>query len=96
MSSAPPAPRPPARFEAVLFDCDGVLVDSEPITLGVLRHMLAERGWAMSEAECRARFLGVTVRSQRTVIEQHTGQPLTEAWMQAFYARRNVELLIRC
>ena len=95
MSFAPPAPRPPARFEAVLFDCDGVLVDSEPITLGVLRHMLAERGWAMSEAECRARFLGVTVRSQRTVIERHTGQPLTEAWMQAFYARRNAELAAR-
>jgi len=25
------------KFEALLFDCDGVLVDSEPITNGVLR-----------------------------------------------------------
>jgi len=33
------------RFDAVLFDCDGVLVDSEPITNGVLREMLAEAGW---------------------------------------------------
>ena len=32
------------KFEAVLFDCDGVLVDSEPITNGVLRDMLCERG----------------------------------------------------
>ena len=84
-----------ARFEAVLFDCDGVLADSEPITLGVLRHMLAERGWAMSEAQCRERFLGVTVRSQRQAIEQHTGQPLTQEWMQAFYARRDAELAAR-
>ena len=28
------------KFQAVLFDCDGVLVDSEPITNGVLRDML--------------------------------------------------------
>ncbi len=32
------------KFDAVLFDCDGVLVDSEPITNGVLRDMLEERG----------------------------------------------------
>ena len=31
------------KFEAVLFDCDGVLVDSEPITNRVLREMLGER-----------------------------------------------------
>lgn len=32
------------KFAAVLFDCDGVLVDSESITNGVLRTMLAELG----------------------------------------------------
>ena len=32
------------RFDAVLFDCDGVLVDSEGITIGVLRDMLEELG----------------------------------------------------
>ena len=35
------------RFDAVLFDCDGVLVDSEGITNGVLRDMLEERGWRL-------------------------------------------------
>jgi beta-phosphoglucomutase-like phosphatase (HAD superfamily) len=29
-----------SKFDAVLFDCDGVLVDSEPITNGLLRDML--------------------------------------------------------
>ena len=37
-------------FDAVLFDCDGVLVDSEPITNGVLREMLNEAGWALDQA----------------------------------------------
>ncbi|MDP2019440.1 MAG: HAD family hydrolase, partial [Hydrogenophaga sp.] len=43
-------------FEAVLFDCDGVLVDSEPITNGVLREVLNEAGWALSQAECMQIF----------------------------------------
>lgn len=83
------------KYEAVLFDCDGVLVDSEPITNGVLRDMLEERGWSMSQEECEARFIGRTVREERAVIEQHTGQPWSEEWLQSFYLRRNAELEAR-
>jgi HAD superfamily hydrolase (TIGR01509 family) len=79
-------------FEAVLFDCDGVLVDSEPITNGVLREVLNESGWAITQAECMQIFIGKAVRDERARIEAETGQPLTEAWMQAFYDRRNVRL----
>ncbi len=82
-----------ARFDAVLFDCDGVLVDSEPITNGVLRDMLNESGWPISTEECLAIFIGKAVRDERALIEARTGQPLTEAWMQRFYARRNARLL---
>ena len=35
----------------MLFDCDGVLVDSEPITSRVLAGMLTELGWAISTEE---------------------------------------------
>ncbi len=80
------------KFEAILFDCDGVLVDSEPITNGVLRDMLEESGWALSAAECMHLFIGKTVRSEAARIEVHTGRPLTDAWMAAFYERRNVRL----
>lgn len=80
------------RFEAVLFDCDGVLVDSEPIVNGVLRTMLAERGWVMSEAECMRLFIGKMVRDEKERIERHTGQPLTEAWLSEFRERRNAAL----
>jgi HAD superfamily hydrolase (TIGR01509 family) len=80
------------NFEAILFDCDGVLVDSESITCGVLRDMFEEQGWRMSLAECMQRFVGHTVKSQRDIIESKTGQPLTEAWLQEFFERRNVRL----
>lgn len=80
------------RFEAILFDCDGVLVDSEPITHGVLRQQLAESGWDMPLAECMRHFMGRTVRSQAALIEARTGRPLTDVWMAEFYARRDAQL----
>ena len=81
------------RFDAVLFDCDGVLVDSEGITNGVLRDMLQERGWNLSAQECMRIFLGKAVKDERALIEQHTGQPLTEEWFVRFRERRNEGLL---
>nr|WP_315226647.1 HAD family phosphatase [uncultured Albidiferax sp.] len=83
------------KFDAVLFDCDGVLVDSEPLTIGVLRDLLAESGWTMTLAECMRLFVGKTVMDEAPTIEAHTGRPLTEAWMLEFRARRNHALNTR-
>jgi HAD superfamily hydrolase (TIGR01509 family) len=83
---------PSLPYEAVLFDCDGVLVDSEPITNGVLRDMLEELGWALSPAECLRLFIGKAVKDERAIIEARTGKPLTEEWLVAFRERRNVRL----
>jgi HAD superfamily hydrolase (TIGR01509 family) len=80
------------EFDAILFDCDGVLVDSEPIVNGVLRDMLADAGWVMTAAECMAFFVGKAVRDERAAIEARTGRALTEDWMADFYARRNAAL----
>jgi HAD superfamily hydrolase (TIGR01509 family) len=81
------------RFDAVLFDCDGVLVDSEPITNGVLRDMLEELGWRLSPAECMRRFVGKAVKDEAALIEARTGQPLTEDWFVRFRERRNAGLI---
>lgn len=80
------------QFEAILFDCDGVLVDSELITNRVLHAMLNESGWTLSEDDCMRIFIGKTVRSETARIEAETGKPLTDAWMAAFYERRNTRL----
>ena len=51
-----------AHFDMVAFDCDGVLVDSEPVTCGVLADMLSELGWHLSLDETIQTFVGRLVR----------------------------------
>ncbi|MBC8729021.1 HAD family hydrolase [Paraburkholderia sp. UCT2] len=79
-------------FDAVLFDCDGVLVDSEPITNRVLTEMLGELGWHLSVEETMRIFVGKMVRDEAALIEARTGFAITAGWLAQFRARRNVAL----
>ena len=83
------------RFDAVLFDCDGVLVDSEPITNGVLRDMLHEMGWELSSAECMRLFVGKALKDETALIAEHTGRSVSAEWITTFQQRRNAALLER-
>lgn len=83
------------KFAAVLFDCDGVLVDSESITNEVLRGMLADMGWDLTQEEAVARFVGKMLRDEADVIEEHTGVRIDADWLADFRQRRNVELEAR-
>ena len=69
------------RFSAILFDCDGVLVDSEPITVGVLHAMLGEMGWDLPLEECIRRFVGKAFKDEAHVIHEHTGYLIDDAWI---------------
>lgn len=82
------------KFDAVIFDCDGVLVDSEGITAGVLRDMLEELGWRMSHEQCHARFVGKAVQDELSEIHRHTGILPGADWMEEFRARRNKALAL--
>ncbi|MGP1614272.1 MAG: HAD family hydrolase, partial [Pollutimonas bauzanensis] len=79
-------------FDAVLFDCDGVLVDSEPITNRVLARMLGELGWPVTAEECMRIFTGKAVRDEIALIETRTGARVGEDWMKRFRQRRNEAL----
>ncbi len=81
-----------STFDAVLFDCDGVLVDSEPITNGVLRDMLEEAGWTLSPDECMRLFIGKAVKDEARLIHSKTGKTIDEPWMIEFRKRRDVGL----
>ena len=48
------------EFQHIIFDCDGVLVDSEPLSMKVDQELLAENGIVMSEEEVTRRFVGFT------------------------------------
>ena len=45
----------------IIFDCDGVLVDSEIIANRVLAALLSRHGYPITAGECRAKFLGRTI-----------------------------------
>lgn len=79
-------------FDAVLFDCDGVLVDSEPITSHVLTLMLNELGWGITHEESMRIFTGKAVKDELPLIEARTGAKLGPEWFDEFRTRRNAAL----
>lgn len=95
-SQAVPASVPAAvgnrRFDCVIFDCDGVLVDSEPIVNRVLNRMLRELGIDISLEDSTALFLGRAVREEIDMIERMRGAPLPENWLSQWLAQRNAAL----
>jgi HAD superfamily hydrolase (TIGR01509 family) len=70
--------------EVVIFDCDGVLVDSEVIALGVMRRRLGEAGLRLTDRETRERFLGRRLDSALRGIETELGAPLPETFRSDF------------
>jgi D-ribulokinase len=62
--------------EVVIFDCDGVLVDSEVIALAVTRRQLGEAGLRLTDEEMRERFLGLRLDSVVRRVESELGAPL--------------------
>jgi HAD superfamily hydrolase (TIGR01509 family) len=74
----------PVGWELVIFDCDGVLVDSEPIAVRVEAGILARLGMTMSEAEIVERFVGRSPSVMRAAIEAHLGHRLPHGWDEEF------------
>ena len=70
---------------AVIFDCDGVLVDSEPLANRVIRDNLAARGLDWSVEDVMRRFVGGTIAGIAPVAEAH-GARLEKDWVPALYA----------
>jgi HAD superfamily hydrolase (TIGR01509 family) len=67
-------------LQLVIFDCDGVLVDSERLAVRVEAAMLAELGWPLSEAEVIGRFMGRSQAFMAEAILAQLGDRLPDGW----------------
>lgn len=74
--------------ELVIFDCDGVLVDSEEISKQVLLRHLRDSGLSVSGEEVDARFLGPRLKDIVATVESEVQRELGEGWIQEFEERR--------
>ena len=61
-------------YELVIFDCDGVLVDSEPIAIRIDAMLFAEMGWPLSEDEIARRYVGRTAEFMLADLAVHVGR----------------------
>lgn len=77
---------PIVTWDLVIFDCDGVLVDSERISVRIDVRVLAELGWPLSEAEVIERFVGRSEAYMVSEIEARLGRRLTAGWDEAYGA----------
>jgi HAD superfamily hydrolase (TIGR01509 family) len=71
----------------VIFDCDGVLVDSERLGVAVEVQAIGELGWQLSEAEVIERFVGRPERYMHEEIAAHIGRPPPPEWTAQLAAR---------
>jgi HAD superfamily hydrolase (TIGR01509 family) len=79
--------------ELVIFDCDGVLIDSERLAVRIEREMLAALGWKLTEREITERFVGRSTGAMLKAIEAHIGRPLEIEWKAELEARYRQSLV---
>lgn len=78
--------------DGVIFDCDGVLVDSEPIANALLVEILGEHGMTLTVEDSMRLFLGRSWASILGIIEEHFGRPAPDAVSDDFRTRLREQL----
>jgi len=76
--------------ELVIFDCDGVLVDSEPISNGVLARMLTAEGLPTTLPEARRAYQGLLLGEVLLSAEAKLGHRLPDGWLARYERERSV------
>lgn len=66
--------------ELIIFDCDGVLIDSEGVASALIARELTGLGWAMDAAEAMRLFMGMSIGDMVPMIEAALKQPLPPDW----------------
>ena len=71
-------------LELVIFDCDGVLVDSEVISNSVLARALTAEGLPTTLAQARREYQGLLLSEVVQRAQQSLGRALTDDWVERF------------
>jgi HAD superfamily hydrolase (TIGR01509 family) len=79
------------RVELAIFDCDGVLVDSEPTSNRVMADAISEAGLPIGAAEVAETFAGMRLDDILAAVEKRLGKALPADWLASFEARRVAE-----
>ena len=74
----------------VIFDCDGVLVDSVAIDIRELTRTIAGIGGTMAEHEVHAAFHGAALTDIEQALAAHLGAPAPVDWSERWFAARTV------
>jgi HAD superfamily hydrolase (TIGR01509 family) len=69
---------PPSKIDLVIFDCDGVLVDSEVISCRAHADVLTRHGYPISVEQVFDRFLGRSLRHASLEVEAELGRSLPD------------------
>lgn len=72
-----------AAIDLIIFDCDGVLVDSEPLSMGVLIAAIAAQGITVDPAEAYRDYLGRSLGSISDSLRGTHGMPLGAAALES-------------
>lgn len=81
------------NFDLVIFDCDGVLVDSERITAGVFCDMLGELGLTLTTDAMFETFVGQAMDRCLDIIQDKLGRPAPEDFVPELRRRAGQALL---
>src|ERR1700712_5930680 len=73
--------------DLVIFDCDGVLIDSEIVVCRLTSEELTRLGYKVTLEEVIDRFAGRPEREMVTEIERDWGRPVPDAYFQAMRTR---------
>jgi HAD superfamily hydrolase (TIGR01509 family) len=75
---------PTRGLQLVIFDCDGVLVDSEVISNEVLARSLTEQGLPTTLAQARRDYQGLLLADIDSRAQAKLGRPLEKDWLQRY------------